>query len=192
MNITGIHRGEPVTIVGRGPSLLKLTKADFGRGPVISLNHAILRLRMLDLDDPMYVMQKDGCVVHTSHSSVPLGCVCPNGRMIAPLEDETLILSAAESPHCFPDHQLRHIVDVEAFGLPWYTMSAPVAVRVAEVMGCSSVRMLAFDSFTRRDGRRVDGGRTISRGSRGYRIAAVQANAYAIASGLDIEWVRSI
>ncbi len=182
-----------MTIVGRGPSLLALTKHDFDRGPVISLNHAILRLRMLDLDDLLYVMQKDGCVMHDSRARTPLRCICPNRRMIAPREDETLLLSAAESPRCFPKHPRRHVFDVERdFGWPWYTMSAPVAVRIAEVMGCRHIRMLAMDSYTVGDKRRVDDGRTIRRGSRGYRNASVQANAYAVAAGLDIEWVGAI
>jgi hypothetical protein len=151
-------------------------------------------VRRLGLPNPIYTMQKDGCdAPHTSAAVVPLACVCPKPWMIAPLPAETLLLSWAESGRCFPDHPLRVVFDVERdFGLPWSTMSVPVAVRIAEGMGAARMRMLGMDAVTRSDTRRVDYRGRVRTGTHGYRVAGKQVNAYAASRGLDIEWVRSI
>ena len=46
------HAGQTATVVGKGPSLLTLTPRDFGSGPVIAINHAILEVRKLGLRQP--------------------------------------------------------------------------------------------------------------------------------------------
>lgn len=184
------HRGETAHIVGKGPSLLRLTPDDFRPGPVITINEAILGVRPLGLPNPLYVMQKDGCVPHDGGATVPLGCICPVDRMVAPVEPETLLLSAAESGRCFPDYPRRIVFDVARdFRLPWHTMSAAVAIRIVRLMGCRSVRMLAMDAWTTGDTRRVDDGRTVIDGSPGYVSAAKRAALYARQAGMRLEWV---
>jgi len=181
------HFGQTATIVGMGPSLLRLRAIDFPPGPVITLNHAILTVRTLNLPNPLYVMQKDGCVPHLDGSiTVPLKCICPSDRLVPPLRGETAIFSAAESPDCFPSHKPRYVIDVEAdFGLRWSSMSAPVAALLADWMGCTSILMMRHDAYTKRDYRRAspDGG-----SNRGYRVASVQAKALAERHGLTIKW----
>jgi hypothetical protein len=176
-------------VVGKGPSLLRLTRADFGPGPVLTLNHAITAVRLLGLPNEIFTMQKDGCVVHDVTSTVPLGCVCPSPRMVPPLPGETLILSAAESSRCFPDHRPRVVVDVEALGCRWNTMSVEVAVRLAKAMGHDSLRMLAFDAYTSRDHRRVDGDRLVRVGGNAYTQGDRRADRWARANGLRIQWL---
>lgn len=179
-----------VTIVGRGPSLLTLTVKDFPPGPVITLNLAAHAVRELDLPNELYLMQKDGCIPHASRVPVPLGCICPNpARMVEPRMPETVILSAAESPACFPDYPMRMVVDVtRRYRIPWNTMSLPVAVRIAHTMGGTRIRMLAMDAYTKGDGRRVDGTDLVPVAGRGYAQAGQQAAAIAKQLRMHVEW----
>jgi hypothetical protein len=186
-SLRGTHEGETATIVGMGPSILALRADDFGPGPVIALNHAILTVRKLGLTNPIYTMQKDGCVPHSVHLRRPIPvCRCPSPRTVAPLEPEVLLLSFYESAHCSPRYPRRHVFDVERdFGMRWRTMSAPVAVRIAAAMGCVGVRMLGFDAFRRADGRRAYGGPA---NLVGYSRSGAQAEAVALTAGLAISW----
>jgi hypothetical protein len=174
--------------VGRGPSLLRLTPADFPPGPVITINLAAHAIRELHLPNDLYLMQKDGCVPHTAKERVPLGCRCPNpARMVTPTLPETVILSKAESPLCFRDYPKRMVVDVRHdFGLPWYTMSAVVAVRIAYWMGADTINMLGFDSRNG-DSRRVEG-TTLVPGDRGYPLAVVQVEQWASTVDVALTW----
>lgn len=180
------HRGETATIVGMGPSILRLRPQDFPPGPVITLNHAIVEVRKLNLPNPLYVMQKDGCVPHHADVEVPISCACPSDRVVPLLRGETAIFSAAESPNCMPKHRPRYVIDVEAdFGLPWSSMSAPVAALLADWMGCTSILMVGHDAYTKKDYRRAtDNGGS----SRGYRLASFQAKDLAEKHGVAIRW----
>jgi hypothetical protein len=188
------HAGEMATIVGLGPSILKLTAADFPPGPVITINHAILTVRRLQLPNRIYVMQKDGCTPHGGRMGpvvhMPIRhCVCPSARTVKPIEPEELLLSVAESSHCFRLYPRRHIFDVQRdFRLPWNTMSAPVAARIATWMGCSALHMVGHDAFVRGIHGRLSNGRIIGHMGRGYRLAGAQVARYAAAVGLEIDW----
>lgn len=155
--------------MGRGPSLLEITAQDVGSGPVLVLNHAILTIRRLNLPNPLYSMQKDGCLV-------------------APQAPETLILSVSQSHKCFPAYQPRYTFDVTRFGLPRSCMSVTFAVAISKLMGCSGARLLAFDAYTASDFRTVVGDELQTIG-RGYLHAAGQAIRHAAKVGLPLEWV---
>jgi hypothetical protein len=166
--LEGRHVGQTASIVGRGPSLLQLTASDL-IGPVLTLNHAILEIRKLRLSNPLYSLQKDGCIVE-------------------PQLPETVILSRGQSPTCWRGYPRRVVIDVRSLGLQRNCMSSTLAVALAHRMGCSGVRMMAMDSFTRDDFRTVVGGELNTIG-RGYLHAANQASAHAARLGLLLEWV---
>lgn len=187
--LRGRHAGQTATIVGKGPSILRLRARDFGPGPVITLNHAILVVRALHLEQPVYSMQKDGCVDHHNGAApVPITrCVCPSPRMPAPVPPEVVLLSVMESSHCHASYPYRHLFDCETdFGLPWNSMSAPVAVRIAAHMGCTGVVLLGMDSVTKGSYTRVENGRLIPSGRKGYRRAGLRAIAYAKEAGMAV------
>jgi hypothetical protein len=167
--LRGVHAGQSCTVIGRGPSLLRLTAKDIGPGPVIALNHSILEVRKLRLRNPTYSMQKDGCLV-------------------PPMPPETLILSAAQSRRCFPDYAPRYVIDVTKLGMTVRAFSTTFAVAMAHVMGCSSVRMLACDGYTVGDFRTVQGGELVTIG-KGYNHAGEQATNLARRLRIGIEWV---
>jgi hypothetical protein len=165
----GEYPGQIASIVGRGPSLLGLTAQDFGTGPVLVLNHAILTIRRLNLRNPLFSLQKDGCIT-------------------PPQQPETLILSRAQSPGCFRNYPKRMVIDVRRMGLNRNCMSSTLAVALAHQLGCTSVRMLAMDSLTNADFRTVVGDELLTIG-RGYLHAAAQATAHAKKLGMEMEWV---
>jgi hypothetical protein len=138
-------------------------------GPVIALNHAILTVRQLGLPNPLYSMQKDGCLV-------------------PPLPPETLILSAAQSRRCFQDYAPRYVIDVTTLGMNVRAMSTTFAVALANLMGCSAVRMLACDGYTVGDFRTVQGDELVTIG-KGYNHAGEQATNLARRLRIGIEWV---
>jgi hypothetical protein len=193
-SLRSIHAGETATIVGMGPSILGLEAADFGPGPIITLNHAILTVRALGVPNTVYTMQKDGCIPHGRRRQNPpripiRGCACPSPRTVPPREPEELLLSWAESSRCFATYSRRHIFDVERdFGMVWNTMSAPVAVKIAIWMGCTSLKMLGFDAHTRGDSSRVRVYGVGPGSPRGYALSAVQSSSIAKAAGLSVTW----
>ena len=56
-------KGKKVHLVGKGPSLDKLTREDFEEGPIIAINHAIKKIDELfpeaDSKHPVFVIQQD-------------------------------------------------------------------------------------------------------------------------------------
>lgn len=180
-------------MVGKGPSLADLTAGDFGPGPVYVLNHAILKVREFDLPNPIYLQQKDGCIPHNvgKETVIPLGCICPSPLFVPPQEPETLIVSAAESSRCARDYPRRIVMDTERdFGIAWNTMSAVVAIHVVRLMGCRSVRMMAFDAYTAMDFRVLEQDGELHEGTRGYLSAARAVARFARRWRLDVQWVR--
>ena len=194
-SLRGIHAGETATIVGLGPSILDLRPTDIPPGPVITINHAILRVRKLGIANTIYTMQKDGCTPHGGRGApriaIPIRrCICPSTRTIKPIKPEVLLLSAAESSLCFKDYPLRHVFDVERdFGIAWNTMSVPVAARIAHWMGCTGLHMIGHDAYTRGVYGRVSGYTVVGGNKRGYIHAALQAKAYAESVGMAIRFV---
>src|ERR1019366_3134379 len=149
-------------VVGKGPSLLELTAADFPPDAiVITLNQAIITVRLLGLPNRIYCAQKDGCRSRRTNQMPPPGHICPpESDMILPMPPETVLLSSAESPTCFWDYRPREVIDVEALlpGRRWFTPSSPVAASYAvKVLDCDSLVFLAHDSFMDGDLRRVMG-----------------------------------
>jgi hypothetical protein len=144
----GTHAGETCYIVGKGPSLVDLTKEAFGPGPVICLNRAILHVQNLGLENKLYSMQKDGC---ESYHQRDVGCVGCDGEVfpiVYPEDSVTLLLHEHESRNCLPNHPRRLVFDaVDELGFDWWSTSSPCAIRIAKVFGCEKVVLLCHDSF---------------------------------------------
>lgn len=138
------HEGQPVYIIGKGPSLAALKKEDIGDGIVITLNQAIIKVEMLGIDNQIYSMQKDGCGDREPHD------VCLN-EMVRP-QKAALIVHEHESKHCLEDYEPRYIFSNENdFGIPWYAFSALSAMKIADLMGCKKTYFVSFDSAVNGD-----------------------------------------
>lgn len=182
------RRGSALTdwhIVGRGPSLLTVTADEFGRGPVLTLNKAIGYVRALGLPNPIYTMWKDGCIEGSPHGYLAEpGHDC--GLTVEP--GETLLLSRKESVNCRPDAPARVVIDVEAFGLPWFYQSAPVAVKWAASQGATRIHMVGHDAYLNGDTRRVDGGVILDTHDAGYFEAGQRAQRIADEASIELVW----
>ncbi|MHB8109759.1 MAG: hypothetical protein ACYDHW_06975 [Syntrophorhabdaceae bacterium] len=145
------HKGETAWIIGKGPSLANLTKEDIGKGPVIALNHAILSVEALGLDNPIYSMQKDGgdkrtpsadnLIPDCNYSGNCNGCE----PMIKP-QNATLLLHDLESKYCFPDYPKRHVLNLGKLGFPGNVYSLVMALRTAQYMGCTQFNFVSCDA----------------------------------------------
>ncbi len=139
------HSGSRCCIVGMGPSLLGLRKESFEVGDVvIALNHAIVHIEKLHLAIPVYSMQKD-CF-----------CVRPKRDPLIVHELEGIHecgIAGANSPDYRPRYVFNNPTD---FGLEWYRPSVVTAVKVAELLGCKRIKLLACDALSTGDCRRVE------------------------------------
>ena len=110
--------------------------------------------------------------------------------MIPPVEPETLLLAVAESPFCFPEYPRRYLFDTERdFGLKWWTMSTPIAVLIAGLMGCTSLVMLGHDAYTTGDTHLYEPGLGLVEIPNGYFQAGAEANSLAAHLGMEVTWV---
>jgi hypothetical protein len=72
--------------------------------------------------------------------------------MVRPEPGALLLVSAANSRNCFADYRPRSLFDTERdLGLHWRTPSVVVAVRLAELLGCTGLTFVACDSYTTGD-----------------------------------------
>lgn len=170
-----------VFMIGDGPSKRRLTPDLFApEDRIITLNHAILAVRPLDLPNLTYVSQKDGCVPHRmSTVFTPCDGVCvTTDRIVEPQEPEIAVFSKHESPNCFPDYRDRVVVDVEKeFGVPWFTPSAPVMVLFAQkYLGAQKITMLCMDGYH-------------SGTPKIYRSIGIRAQRVADKAGVELVWV---
>ncbi len=138
-NLKGRHPGETAWIVGKGPSIAYLLPGHFGKGPVIALNEAILRVEDLNLPNPIYSMQKDGALTDGRETWVE-----PKGA--------TLLVHKWESARFLREYKPRFIFDApKDFDLPVHSFSAACAIETAKLMGCSKVVFVCFDATVNGD-----------------------------------------
>jgi hypothetical protein len=128
------HMGEPLHVVGSGPSLAHLQASDMPHGVVLAINLAIVKVEKLMLSNVVYSLQKDQCFAD---------CASP------------IIVHEPESGQI--DGFGDYLFDCERdFGIPPITPSVVVALHLARWMGCESVVYHCCDSF-RGDFRSFDG-----------------------------------
>lgn len=148
------HKGETCWIVGKGPSLEYLRAEHFQRGPVIALNQSIVMIEKLDLSNPVYALQKDGCGYMGPHSA----CVKRDGVewMIRP-KNATLILrdTVGYSRHCLADYEPRVLVcPVRDLGFEYLSeMAIRMAISISKKMGCTRVKLMCCGSLVNGDTR---------------------------------------
>ena len=150
-SLRGKHKGETAWIIGKGSSLQYLTADDIGSGPVNTINQAIEKVETLELDNPIYSLQKNGGPKRTN---IPGNNLSPNcedvcedvcGNMTKP-KDATLIVHNLESFYCFDDYSQRYVFKLEDFGLTQNTCSFVIAIKMGQLFGCDSFNFISFDA----------------------------------------------
>ena len=174
------HPAARCCIVGMGPTLLTLTAASFGPNDVVlALNHAIIHVEQIPLTIPVYSMQKD-CF-----------CVRPNRHPLIVHELEGEHELGAENANS-PDYEPRYMFNnPEDFGLEWNRPSVVTAVKVTELLGCTSVKLLACDALSTGDCRRVQftpDGTTLDDDWRGYLAPRAKLQELEESIPIPIDW----
>ena len=148
------YKGQAVNLVGSGPSLEHVKKEHFMNGPVITINRAILSVELLNLDNHVYSMQKDGGEKkkygrHNSNPACDHSPNCPDicGLMRRP-KKATLLVGKEESFNCLPDYQPRIVFHWGDLDLPHNEFSLLVALKLAQYMGCEKFNFISCDIHT--------------------------------------------
>jgi len=128
--LTGAHRGEVLTVIGRGPSLARL-RAENLDGAVIAINHAIEQVELLQPSNPLYSLQKDHLYMLPVRATL----------LLHELEALTEIDGVNYEP--------VYSFDAERdFNARWNAPSVVIAEKLANWFGCERVVYLCCDAAT--------------------------------------------
>jgi hypothetical protein len=161
MIIPNHYENLPCYIIGKGASILNLNSSFFEntQSPIICLYQATHKVESLNLKNPIYSLQKDGC----KHSNgkrawefdppkpAPIGHTCNNTYMFKP-KNATVLLHDQESINCLPDCDKKIIFSLKDIGIPtnrpyyWLSFSLECAVKIAITWKCYPIKLLCFDS----------------------------------------------
>ena len=182
------HLGQTAWIVGKGPSLVRLSREHIGEGPVIAINEAIVAVETLELANTVYSMQKDADEYDVSST--------PNVALslFIPIKSATLLVHLHESPNRLKEYSPRYVFDnVKDFGLEWWECSGLVAIAVARLMGCSNMVYLCFDACMSGDRRTCtptsDGAYEVLSTDEAYLGQCCRIDDYLTKVGMPAEWV---
>ena len=128
--LRGIHKGETLTVIGRGPSLARL-RAENLDGAVIAINQAIETVETLHPANPLYSLQKDHL----------FGCPVKAVLLLHELE----ALKGAKNIDYEPAYSFNAVRD---FKIRWDMPSVVVAEKFANWFGCKRVIYLCCDAAT--------------------------------------------
>jgi len=153
---TNAFKGGMGAIISHGPSELHLTKDHLsGVDVVITLNNAILKVRSLALDIPVFTMQKDsgeGRSDLSQYETKGTTCTCLmcdetcTGKQ-RPALPETLLIHKPESHLCFHDYSKRVEFDHKRFNILWSYPSIISAIYIMSLFGIEKVKYLCFDGI---------------------------------------------
>lgn len=176
-SLGGTFQGRACALVGKGPSLLHLREEHLaGIDVVLTINHAITKVRSLNLKQPVLMVWKDARTYAASVEphpryghQVPVPCPrCPRGELchrasVQPPDGTTelLLLHEHESVNCFPTHPQRYLFNNDRFGILWRMESIISALHIAHLLGVASLRFISFDASTNGDCRFTENGTTL-------------------------------
>jgi hypothetical protein len=146
--LIGRYAGETAWIVGKGPSLQYLRAEDFGAGPVIALNQAIMAVEALGISNWVYSLQKDGCGIEGPHEV----CMQRDGYdwMLRPQRATLMVQDApGYSRDCLRAYEPRMAIQImRDLKFPYLqTMAVRMGIAIAKQMGCVKIMMLCCDSL---------------------------------------------
>jgi hypothetical protein len=128
--LAGIHRGEVLTAIGRGPSLARLQPEHLD-GVVMAINQAIVKVEEIQPDNPLYSLQKDHLYTKPVRATLLL--------------HELEALKEVENV----DYEPAYSFDAERdFDIRWDIPSVVIAEKLANWFGCTSVVYLCCDAVT--------------------------------------------
>ncbi len=149
LELKNSYKYQTCYIVGRGASLLQITKEHFGDGPIIVLNEAIYNISELGLGNDIYSQWRNGdmpdnLLKYFKEGDALLLCENPVPEYVS-TADQYKDYSPLYTFECQRDLNCE----------PRLTFSHKAAVEIAvNIFGCTKLVMIGFDSF-RGDNRTV-------------------------------------
>jgi hypothetical protein len=128
--LSGIHKGEVLTVIGRGPSLARL-QTEHLDGAVMAINHVIEKVESLHPSNPLYSLQKDHLYLY------------PKGATL--LLHELEALKEIDNVTYEPAYSFDVVRD---FGVRMIMPSVVIAEKFANWFGCDKVVYLCCDAVT--------------------------------------------
>jgi hypothetical protein len=131
------HKGKTCNIIGCGTSVKKLTSKYFDKNDIIiALYHTIILVESWGLEIPVYSLQKDGGYFEGCNKQ----CERCFEKMVSP--KNAMLLSTF---NCLPHYENRLIFDILELK-DCNTHSGETAILLSELMGCTHINMIGFDS----------------------------------------------
>ncbi len=146
-SLQGKYAGQTAWIVGRGASLLHISREDIGAGPVIVLNEAIINVAPLGLPNVIFNIWRNGDVLPDLPKYGVNLILCDNPVGTDP-----------PSSTQFTDYALRYTFECrrDLNCNPAMTFSMKAALEIAvQILGCTTVAFISFDSCATGDLRTV-------------------------------------
>lgn len=127
-----LMRNMTVYMVGKGPSLDRISKEDFpdSAAPVMCMNDSILKVDTLGLDNPMYVVQNG---YFKEHECVP---------------NKGLVFVTERAQHTVEKVAIRAIFNPDGLGYGRQIPGMVFAIKIALYFGANRFVFLCFDSCT--------------------------------------------
>ena len=124
------HKGQTAYITAKGPSIEYLQREDIGDGIIIAMNESIKKIDELKLDNEVYSLQVD--IICDPHCNA------------------SIILHKNKSAK---EHDISmqeyYVIDPEKdFNEESNRMSSILSIELAQLMGCTKIVMVSFDSYT--------------------------------------------
>jgi len=144
-DLKNIHKDKTCNIIGCGTSVKNINKYNFGTNDIIiALYHTIHLIERLELNIPVYSLQKDGGIKYSIYED-RFNAKCPDcslcwERMTTP--KNALLLSTFD---CLPHYDNRIIFNILELKSE-NTFSGETAILLSDLMGCNHINMIGFDS----------------------------------------------
>jgi hypothetical protein len=163
-------------IVGKGPSLDRLSAADFtDDSPIIALNEAIHKVESLDLPNPTYCLQQDG----------KLRDRCQPER--------AWLFVSVKAVRFYTDRPRVLVFDGRQYGLALNSLSVLAAMRITQSLGCTGYTLLCFDACVDGDTRYAKCiGMDSTWGGRPRRFLTHRGQIEQASRGLPLKWATPV
>ena len=130
-------QGKPCYIVGKGPSLDRLTPTDFPLkdSPIICINESIHKVESLPIENKLFILQQDTWLKSTCK----------------PAKDTTIMVLNYSCQHWYADIRDKVCFHFAELGLRKRHLSCIYAIALAKLCGATAFKLLAFDASLNKD-----------------------------------------
>ena len=125
-----IFKGKKCFIIGKGPSLDRLTEDAFDdeSAPIIAINESIHKVELLQIKNPMFAIQQDMGLRDT--------CMPKRGAIIV----------SAHAQHWYAEELNKYVYDCRELNLESTQLSVICALTIAKKLGTTSFDLICFDA----------------------------------------------